>query len=357
MNRLSGNIINPHQNFQENRLVQMCGSKNLFCDRYELLGILGRGGFGITFLARDAVLPGNPLCVIKQLCPKANNPKTWHNACQRFVKEAETLAKLGSHSQIPMLLNYFEGNGQLYLVQEYIRGATLAREIRRNGVKTEAEVKKFLREILPVLQFLYQNHVIHRDIKPQNLLRCADDGRIVLIDFGAVKEKLTDNNTSSFYQDAQTNFVGTMGFAPPEQFSLRPVYASDIYALGMTCIYLLTGISPSEMEMDSETGDVCWSKYVQVSDSFGRILSKMVKVSLKERFQKPQDVMRALSIENDLPNFINCLTTQPLSKKSAPQVETSQVYAPPMAKTAIAIREWREKQKQKQLQRHLKSGF
>ncbi|MEA5568223.1 serine/threonine-protein kinase [Anabaena sp. UHCC 0399] len=354
MNRFSGNITNLREySLEQNRLAQMCGSKQLFRDRYEILRILGRGGFGITFLAQDAVLPGNPLCVIKQLCPKVTSTKSWQNACNRFVQEAKTLAKLGSHSQIPMLLDYFEGDGELYLVQEYIQGWTLAREVRRNGTKTEAEVKQFLRELLPVLQYLYQNQVIHRDIKPLNLLRCADDQRIVLIDFGAVKENLVDVGNDSLNSIMNTHFVGTMGFAPPEQFSLRPVYGSDIYALGMTCVYLLTGKGPLEMENHSLTGEICWYKYVNVSDSFAHILNKMLKFSLNERFQKPSDVTRALRVESDMPNLSNCLTTQPIKNALPAKIDPAQEYLSPVAKTAIAIREWKAKLKAQQSQRQL----
>jgi serine/threonine-protein kinase len=207
-------------------------------------------------------------------------------------------------------------------------------------------VKQFLRELLSILQYLYQNQVIHRDIKPQNLVRCADDERIVLIDFGAVKEQLADICINSVNQ-AQTNFVGTMGFAPPEQFSLRPVYASDIYALGMTCIYLLTGKSPLELENDNHTGEICWRNYVSVSNSFARIISKMVKFSLDERYQKPQDVIKALNAEADMPNLSDCLTSKPLSSRCQPKVETTETYAPSVARTAIAIREWKAKLKQR----------
>lgn len=352
MNRFSGNSTNLREyGLERNRLAQMCGSKQLFRDRYEILRILGRGGFGITFIAQDAVLPGNPLCVIKQLCPKVSSTKGWQNACKRFAKEAKTLAQLGSHSQIPMLLDYFEGNGELYLVQEYIRGWNLVQEVRKNGTKTEAEVKQFLQELLPVLQYLEQHQVIHRDIKPLNLLRCADDQRIVLIDFGAVKDKLLDVRNDSLNPSMNTNFVGTMGFAPPEQLSLHPVYASDIYALGMTCVYLLTGKSPLEMEHENQTGEVGWHKYVKVSDSFTRILNKMLKFSVRERFQKASDVVTALRVERDIPNLINCLTTQPIRSQHPKPIATAQEYIPPVARTAIAIREWKAKQRGKQSQR------
>ncbi|MBD2609558.1 serine/threonine protein kinase [Scytonema hofmannii FACHB-248] len=327
---------------KQTQLGQLCGQGQLFRDRYAILKILGRGGFGITFLAKNMMLPGNPLCVIKQLFPKVSSPKIWQRACDRFEKEAKILGQLGSHSQIPMLLDYFQANGEFYLVQEYVHGSTLAREIKRTGLKSEAAVKQFLHELLPVLQYVHKHHVIHRDIKPQNLLRCEDDGRVVLIDFGAVKEKLVETCDSEEHKNASTNFVGTMGFAPPEQFCLRPVYASDIYALGMTCLYFLTGKAPLEFEHDSNTGDICWQKHVDVSDHFAQVLGKMVKVSLSERFQTTNDVIYSLGLESYLPTLTNCLTTQPKKGKSSGNAESSE-YLPPVARTASAIREWKAK--------------
>jgi serine/threonine-protein kinase len=347
MNRFSQNITNLQDYaLQQTPLAQLCGSQLLFVDRYEILRVLGRGGFGITFLARNVRLPGTPLCVIKQLFPKISGHKSWERACQRFEKEAETLGQLGGHSQIPMLLDYFQGDGEFYLVQEYIPGHTLAREIRKNGVKTEAEVKSFLREILPVLRYLHQNNVIHRDIKPQNLLRCEDDQRIVLIDFGAVKEKLVDASGNSINKNKSTNFIGTMGFAPPEQLSLRPVYASDIYALGITCLYLLTGKGPLKFAHDLDTGEICWQNQVKISDSFAQVLGKMVKVTLEERFKTVSQIIMALGWECDLSNLTQCLTNQPRNNKN--QMQSSlQKYLSPTARKAMAIRELHSRLKQR----------
>lgn len=348
MNRFSQNITNLHDyTLQQTQLARMCGSNLLFRDRYEILRILGRGGFGVTFLAKNAQLPGSPLCVIKQLYPKVNNAKSWQRACQRFEKEAKILGQLGSHSQIPMLLDYFEGNGEFYLVQEYVRGSTLAREVRRTGPKSEAAVKQFLQELLPVLQYLQQHHVIHRDIKPQNLLRCEEYKRIVLIDFGAVKEELVNACENSINKNASTNFVGTVGFAPPEQLSLSPVYASDIYALGVTCLYLLTGKGPLDFDYDMNTGEICWQKELDISNNFARVLGKMVKISLDERFKTADQVIAALRGESFLPTLTDCLTTQSLSNQSITQEKQPQVYLSPVAKTANAIREWRAKLKAK----------
>ncbi|MBW4617468.1 MAG: serine/threonine protein kinase [Desmonostoc vinosum HA7617-LM4] len=348
MNHSSTNTTNfHHYTLQQTQLGKMCGSRLLFRDRYEILQILGRGGFGITFLAKNVVLPGNPLCVIKQLSPKITNTQSWQKTCDRFAKEAKTLAQLGSHSQIPLLLDYFEANGEFYLVQEYIQGSTLAREVRRTGPKSEAEVKQFLQELLPVLQYLHKHHVIHRDIKPQNLLRDQADQRIVLIDFGAVRDELTNAYEHSLHNIANTSFVGTMGFAPPEQFSLRPVYASDIYALGMTCIYLLTSKGPLEFNYDSDTGEICWREEVSVSDDFADVLSKMVKVPLADRFKSADEAIAALGTKNYSHSFADCLTIQPLTNNQINQQQNSQAYVPPTVRTANAIREWQAKRNAK----------
>ncbi len=347
MNRFSTNVSNFYADIlQHTQLGQLCGRKQLFRDRYEILRILGRGGFGVTFLAKNVTLPGHPLCVIKQLCPKVSSLKSKERACQRFEKEAKSLGILGSHSQIPLLLDYFEANGEFYLIQEYVRGSTLAREVRRNGAKSEAAVKQFLQEILPILHYIHKHHVIHRDIKPHNLLRCEDDGRLVLIDFGAVKEELVTAAEGGIDKMPSTNFVGTMGFAPPEQFSLRPVFASDIYAVGMTCLYLLTAKAPLEFKYDSTSGEIIWQKEVDVSNGFARILNKMLKISLHERYKSADDVTRALGLESYAPSLANCLTNKRLGGNSHSKTisqESSHGYMPHIARSAIAIREWKQK--------------
>jgi serine/threonine-protein kinase len=335
---------------QQTQLGQLCGKRQLFRERYEILRMLGRGGFGVTFLARNVYLPGQPLCVIKQLCPKFSDPLALQSARKRFEREAKTLALLGSHSQIPSLLDYFVMNDEFYLVQEYVRGATMARFVRRSGRVTEAGVKQFLREILPVLQYIHKNQVIHRDIKPQNIIRCEDDGRLVLIDFGAVKEQIVQSGDTSM-KAATTQFIGTVGFAPPEQFSLRPVYASDIYALGITCLYLLTGKAPLDFESERTTGEICWQDVVQVSDSFAKILEKMLKIPLRERYQSAEAVLRSLNKELPQNNLAHCLTVQPPGQNEPAQISSSshsEDYISPAARSAKAIRDWKAKSDHKQ---------
>ncbi|MCU0571318.1 MAG: serine/threonine protein kinase [Oculatellaceae cyanobacterium Prado106] len=330
----------------QTQLGQMCGSNQLFRDRYSIQRVLGRGGFGVTFLAQDARLPGTPLCVIKQLCPKVNNPATLHRAKQRFVREATILGQLGSHAQIPRLLDYFEEEDEFYLVQEYIRGWTLTKEVKRKGSLSELEVKYFLQEILPVLDYIHQHGVIHRDIKPPNIIRSQDDGRLVLIDFGAVKEQFL--HQEAFHQGSTTHFVGTLGFAPAEQLALRPTYASDIFALGITCLYLLTGLSPMEFTSAGATGEVQWRQTVQVSEHFGRILDRMLKASARDRFQSASEIHRALALEPYLDQLEPCLHLRsPLESPTIADFDSHQGYLPPTVRTAIAIRRWRSKQEQK----------
>ena len=321
-------------------LGQICGSKQLFRDRYEIRKLLGRGGFGVTFLARDRKLPSSPLCVIKQLCPKVQDQVALQKARQRFEQEAKALGRLGSHSQIPQLLNYFETGGEFYLVQEYIRGSTLNKELRQSGVFSEQKVKEFLQEFLPLLRYVHKNRVIHRDIKPPNLLRCEEGGRLVLIDFGAIKERISTVEQSSIR--TSTQFVGTIGFAPPEQLSLRPVYASDIYAVGVTCLYLLTGKAPIEFDYESTTGDIKWRNWVQVSEHFGRVLDKMLRVSPCDRYQSAEDVLQALELEPYLDYLLPCMSNQPLATTlTAPS--HSREFVSPLVRTAIAIREWQSR--------------
>jgi serine/threonine-protein kinase len=338
--RLDSLRVSPQHQTQ---LGQMCGSDQLFHDRYSIHRVLGRGGFGVTFLAQDDRLPGSPLCVIKHLCPKVNNPLTLRRAEQRFEREATILGQLGSHAQVPRLLDYFEEDEEFYLVQEYVKGWTLAKEVKREGTLSEIDVKHFLLEILPVLTYIHQHGVIHRDIKPPNILRSQDDGRLVLIDFGAVKEQFVDP-TMITERSSTTQFIGTLGFAPVEQLALRPTYASDIFALGVTCLYLLTGKPPMEFSYDFVTGEVCWRNAVTVSDHFGRILDRMLKVSAGDRFQSAVEIQRALELEPHLDDLQLCMNLRPAVEDISDEaLLSSGGYLPPTVRTAIAIRRWNSK--------------
>jgi serine/threonine protein kinase, bacterial len=298
---------NP-ENLVTSQSCQSCGSQLLLRDRYQVIKPLGQGGFGATFLANDQGLPGEPSCVIKQLRPSGSAPHVLQMARELFEREAKTLGKIGNHPQVPRLLDYFEDHEQFYLVQEYISGDTLQEEVKLNGILSETGVKQFLSEILPLLQYIHEQKVIHRDIKPANLIRRTQDARMVLIDFGAVKNQISQGATSPSGQTALTAYaIGTPGFAPPEQMAMRPVYASDIYALGVTCIYLLTSKTPKDLDYNPNTGEMIWEQLVQVSDHLSNVLRKMLEVSVRNRYQSAAEVLRALEIEPYLDSLANGL--------------------------------------------------
>jgi serine/threonine-protein kinase len=278
-------------------VCQTCHSKLLLCDRYRASKVLGRGRFGVTFLAQDQSLLGTPNCVLKQLRPATTESHILEIARILFKREAETLQKIGNHPQVPQLLDFFQDNQQFYMVQEHIKGRTLHQEIKQSGLLSQAGVKQFLSEILPLIEFIHSQQLIHRDIKPANIMRDEQDSKLILIDFGAVKNCQDDPDNASEQTTWTETSIGTKGFAPPEQLAMRPVYASDIYALGVTCIYLLTGKSPKNFAYNRSTCEMVWQKYVQVSDNFAKVLNKMLEASVRYRYQSARDVLRALDPE------------------------------------------------------------
>ena len=297
-------------NHPKSKLCKACGSKLLLHGRYHLVKGLGKGGFGATFLAADLALPGKPLCVIKQLRPNTDNPNFLSMARELFEREARTLGRVGNHPQIPRLLDYFEDRKQFYLIQEFVKGNNLQQEVKKQGVLNEEKARQVLKEVAIILRDIHVQKVIHRDIKPANIIRREIDGKLVLIDFGVVKN--TVNSGAAANQTALTAFaVGTPGFAPPEQLAMRPVYASDVYALGVTLMYLMSGKAPKNMECDPITGDINWFKYIDVSDEFKEILLKMLEVAVKNRYKTAQEVLDVLDMENHIDSLSQSMLSNP----------------------------------------------
>ncbi|BCX07619.1 MAG: serine/threonine protein kinase [Fischerella sp.] len=260
--------------------------------RYQINKVLGSGGFGCTYLAKDNQRPGNPICVVKQLMPARRDTRFMQVARRLFDAEAEILEVLGKHHQIPELLAYFEESNEFYLVQEYISGHALSEELPpHHNIKTESEVIEMLKGILEVLAFVHEHRVIHRDIKPSNIIRCDTDNRLVLIDFGAVKMMQPQ---SSEQTELATVAIGTRGYAPPEQFAGHPRLSSDIYALGMIAIQAITGIPPHELHPHPETGTVEWRYGVKISNKLAEILDKMVRYHFSDRYQSAAEVLQDL---------------------------------------------------------------
>ena len=271
-------------------------------DRYHIIGQLKSGGFGETYLAEDKDLPGNPLCVVKQLKPKDADPSVLQTARRLFDREAQVLYRLGSHDRIPQLFAHFEENQEFYLVQEFIDGDDLGVEFAKftsgEGCMTEADAIALLQDVLETLVFVHQQNVIHRDIKPSNLIRRRVDGKLILIDFGAVKEI----NTLIANPQGQTSctiLVGSPGYMPNEQQGGKPRFNSDIYGLGITAIQGLTGILPDQLHEDPQTGEFIWRQSAQVSARLAAILDRMVRSHFRDRYQSASEVLNDLrSLQN-----------------------------------------------------------
>ncbi|MEK9514367.1 SUMF1/EgtB/PvdO family nonheme iron enzyme [Limnospira fusiformis PMC 851.14] len=303
--------LNPdclHINPEGCNFCQKCGSKLRLVERYYAKSILGQGGFGRTFLAVDDFKPSKPPCVIKQFLPQAQGTATLEKAAQLFDQEAQRLELLGKHSQIPELLAYFTADNRQYLIQEFIEGETLEQELDK-GAFTENKISSLLKDLLPVLYFVHKHKVIHRDIKPENIIRRASDNKLVIVDFGASKQV---QRTS---MSVAGTVIGSAEYCAPEQAMGKPQYGSDLYSLGVTCLYLLTQVSPSYLYDPLESQWV-WREHLngnQVSDKLGEILERLVETVFKKRYQSVAEVWADLQRYYGKPT--NNTTGKPVTQK------------------------------------------
>ncbi|MEA5579896.1 GUN4 domain-containing protein [Nodularia harveyana UHCC-0300] len=286
--------LNPeclHPNPDSFQFCQKCGSKLLLRERYAPQSILGQGGFGRTFLAVDEDKPSKPYCVIKQFLPQAQGTDSIETASQLFAQEAERLEELGKHPQIPELMAYFTADNRQYLVQEFVKGETLEAELNRKGVFSEQQIRELLIELLEILQFVHSQQVIHRDIKPENIIRRSSDNKLFLVDFGAAKVVEQKQRTVT------GTIIGSAEYCAPEQSMGKPKFISDLYSLGVTCLHLLTHISPFDL-YDVMEGEWVWRDYLNgnvVSDELGKILERLASPLPKQRYQSVAEVVNVLN--------------------------------------------------------------
>jgi eukaryotic-like serine/threonine-protein kinase len=269
-------------------------SDQILRNRYKIIRPLGSGNFGTTYLAEDLDLPNHPLCVVKNL-RQSQDPIDLEIIIGLFDKEAEALYRLGNeHNQIPKLFAHFQENGEFFLVQEYIDGHDLSKEIFSGSKLSEAKVIQLLKDVLEVLTVIHNKNIIHRDIKPHNLMRRNSDGKIVLIDFGTVKEisGLTINPQG---ETEASIMIGTNGYMPSEQSQGYPKLCSDVYAVGMLGIYALTGVRPQELPKDVNTLEVIWEDMASVSPFLANVLNKMVRYNFNERYPTASQALEALT--------------------------------------------------------------
>ena len=298
------------KNSETNQFCQACGLNLWLQERYRAIQLIGHSGFSRTFLAVDN--QQSP-CVIKQLWTKNLTPEATQQAIALFQQESQRLEEFGQHPQIPSLLAHLEQDHSLYLVQEFIDGTNLAKLIEEEGAFNEAQIWQLLDEILPVLKFIHAHQVIHRDIKPANILRrnstqptspptpilqgegsnisslCKRESQLVLVDFGSAKVVTGINSLKAGTR------IGSPEYIAPEQARGKTVFASDLYSLGVSCIYLLTGIPPFDL-FDVINDRWVWRDYLtqEVSFSLAQILDNLLQNALTHRFQSADEVMQAM---------------------------------------------------------------
>jgi serine/threonine protein kinase, bacterial len=283
----------------------------LLNDRYQIIRTLGSGGFGDTFLAEDTHMPSRRLCVVKRLRPIQANPDVNQLVQDRFQREAAILESLGSgHSQIPKLYAYFysPADQQFYLVQEWVDGDTLSAVVRQQGRLNEVEVRQILISLLPVFDYVHSQGIIHRDVKPDNIIvrrsplvqaelstsqNQLQNQQPVLIDFGAVRETMAVGATAP--GRSTSIVIGTPGYMPSEQSVGRPVFSSDLYSLGMTAIYLLTGKRPHDFENNPHTSELIWQADAPAtSPELVDILNKSIAFNPRDRYQTAKEFLAVL---------------------------------------------------------------
>ncbi|MEG3860121.1 protein kinase domain-containing protein [Microcoleus sp. herbarium12] len=311
----------------------------LLQNRYRLVSILGQGGFGRTYLVEDEGR-FKERCALKELIPMQSGPYVLEKSKELFQREAAILYQI-AHPQIPQFRAIFEENQRLFLVQDYVEGMTyreLLLDPSTSSTLGEAEVLVFIRQMLPVLAHIHARGIIHRDISPENIIRREMDQLPVLIDFGVVKELATKVQSPEGTAHATT--VGKIGYAPMEQLqSGRATASSDLYALAVTAIVLLTGKEPQEL-LDQTTLQWNWQQRVQVSAGLAAVLNRMLNRSPGDRYQSVSEVAQALDGKINPQPQSNVPTAPPASAvvpSNASLIATVAVGRPPEPEPMVPL--------------------
>ena len=265
----------------------------LLNSRYRILRSVSVTKFAQTFLAEDDYSPSKRKCFIKEFAYSSSDAESDDEMISRFTREAVVLERLGKIDQVPTLFAYFSENGKFFLVQEYIKGDNLAAKIAHNGLFSESQVTEIVKSVLGVLMRVHGKGVIHRDIKPENIVLREEDDKPFLVDFGIIKE-ITKTIVDTFANSSVSIVAGTPGYMSSEQAAGRPIFASDLYALGLTAIFMLTGKRPSELN-DPLTGEICWREHAgSISQALGEVLDKAIRSEPKDRFAGAAEMLAAL---------------------------------------------------------------
>ncbi|MGB7249102.1 MAG: WD40 repeat domain-containing serine/threonine-protein kinase [Phormidesmis sp.] len=295
------------QNPSAANFCQACGTPLILADetlpeRYQLTGLLAQGGSGRTFLAQrlasdtaknnpegtseDGLGKASFQCIVKQIYRQPSVEDT------AFKAEAARLQKLGEHPQIPALLAAIENELGQFLVQAFVPGDRLGTQIEKKGPQTEAQVRSLLTSLVPVLQYVHSFDVIHRDIKPDNIILATDGDRLPsLVDFGSAKW---------VRKALAKTVIGSAEYAAPEQSIGQATFASDIYSLGLTCLHALSGIHPFSLYSAAEDSWV-WRDYLPqpIEPRFAQLLDRMVARSLQQRYENMDQVALDLQFSSN----------------------------------------------------------
>ena len=269
--------------------------------RYLITRYLGEDLEIETYLADNLHRQYQSPCLIKQIQLPSIHGAGKVKIERRFAEELSILERLGYHEQIPQLWDHFEENGEFYLVQEYIKGENLAHKIKQQNIST-AEIIEISIGTLIVLDFIHQNRIIHRNIKPSNLLIRDDNRQVVITDFGILVDiKTPPNVTVDDRQQQDKN-----NYWSPEQIAGRPTIGSDIYALGMTIIEALTKAKPSHIARDKKTGKLLWQENIannEVNRRTIKVIDKMIHLDLGHRYASAAKVLEDLQKVRNVPKL------------------------------------------------------
>ncbi|MEM9273715.1 MAG: serine/threonine-protein kinase [Cyanobacteria bacterium P01_F01_bin.143] len=281
-------------------------SGNIIQERYSIINQLGEGGSGITYAAQD--LTKGTTVAIKVL--SLNQLEDWKKI-ELFEREAKILRQL-EHPSIPEYLDYFqletEENSSFYIIQQLAPGKSIASLINAGWQPEESEIKAIAEQVLEILVYLQQltPPVIHRDLKPQNIIYQPDTGNLFLVDFGAVQDTYHHTVMGS-------TVVGTYGYMAPEQFRGGAVLATDLYSLGCTLLFLLTLKSPAELPQ--ENLKLNFRKQAKLNRNFAKWLDKLVAPDICDRFPKAEDALKVLHDKNLISNYKNNSVKKPRNSK------------------------------------------
>ncbi len=332
---LNPSCLRP-QNPPQSNFCRSCGGRLRLRDRYLAIEPIGQGGFGRTFKAIDEDKPSKPLCAIKQFFPQVASTSVSQKAAELFTQEASALEQLDDR-HIPKLLAYFiTPDGRQYLVQEFINGQNLKAELETNGIFSVAKVREILATLLPVLDYIHRLGFIHRDIKPENIIRRADNQQLYLVDFGAAKV------TTSERSQLGGTTIGTPEFMAPEQGWGGAFPASDLYSLGVTCLHLLTGVSPFTL-FDEHRGEWTWRNEIsqEIDPQLASVLDKLIQPRPIDRYVTAADAIAALTIDRSQQPVANIVNNSIVNSTEITQLSVPVSPPTPPSSGIASDRQWK----------------